>query len=276
MNSESPFPGRIEELSFDPAAADEAWSEVVRRRNARTRRGGLAAGTALVALVLAAVLPPAMDSAPDSPVRVASRGRDSALRPAPDQGKPDEGEIHMDSGPSGPGPGRPGVRTAVEEGSPPEPRKERLSPPADSARKAPVKRTRTEGQNLFVGCVSRFCVSARVQSPAAHHELQMNLCVPVSGRAWRFTYDTSQEADFRIAPEGEEPIWTWSAGQRFAASEHYLDIAPGECVDWTTAWETVDERGQRVDSGRYVLTVKTLAKQASDTEAESSVSFAVS
>ena len=52
-----------------------------------------------------------------------------------------------------------------------------------------------------------------------------------------------------------------AAGQKFAANEHHVDIAPGECVMWTTHWDRTDESGAALEPGTYRLSARSLAEQ---------------
>ncbi len=57
-------------------------------------------------------------------------------------------------------------------------------------------------------------------------------------------------ADFEVY-DGEGMVWRWSSGQAFPAVMMSLDVQPGDCLQWATTWQGVDDANHRLAAGRY-------------------------
>lgn len=68
----------------------------------------------------------------------------------------------------------------------------------------------------------------------------------------KLTFYSSQRYDFIIIKEGEE-IWRWSKDKLFAMMLEEIVLAPGESLHYTETWDQMDNKGERVLSGRYEI-----------------------
>ncbi|HHY47877.1 MAG TPA: hypothetical protein GX506_11335 [Firmicutes bacterium] len=66
-------------------------------------------------------------------------------------------------------------------------------------------------------------------------------------------YRTGQQFDILITRAGEE-VWRWSHGKVFVLVVTQTTLAPGESQVFRELWTQVDNQGQPVPTGRYVVT----------------------
>lgn len=257
-------PDRIEALAPEPGAVDAAWADVNRRRRQRLVRAQVGAGLGVALLLIVALLP-SLGTA-DRPAELDVAGRDTiegrtsespSLLDTDSQNTPEEGGGD-DSNPASALSGTPAESVGDPPGRPSAPG---TAAPAPGRPKPPVEQTRRE--TLYIGCIE-WCLSPRVIPEGDSYLLNLDLCVGVGSGTRRFSYATVQEVDFWVATQGTSPdtLWTWSLGQQFAAREHHVDIASGECVRWTALWDGTDEQGKPLPPGDYRLFAKSLAEQA--------------
>ena len=57
-------------------------------------------------------------------------------------------------------------------------------------------------------------------------------------------------ADFSVH-DGSSQVWRWSSGQAFPAVMMSLDVDAGDCLEWRTTWNGVDDANRRLPAGRY-------------------------
>ena len=75
------------------------------------------------------------------------------------------------------------------------------------------------------------------------YSLTFTLCRMLGASDTQLTFPTEQEVDFEILLRGDVR-WTWSKNQVFEPGERAVRIGQGECVAWTTRWDTDDEEGR--------------------------------
>lgn len=263
-------PRRIEPLEPRAEDADAAWREVSRRRRVRTLRSQVAAGVAVVAMVMIGVLPSLDDGGRVADLKVADRdgAPGNHLVPMP-EGRADQSTPTGQDHP---------LADAVESRSPTAEPGKSIEPPATptarprdeapTAGRAKPTVERTRYASVPIGCID-WCLSGDVVAQGDGFLLSLDLCLPVGGRARRFSFSTTQEVDFRIDTAGTPgtTVWTWSLGQHFPARDHHVDIQSGECVRWSAPWDATDEAGRRVPGGSYRLRAASLAEQLQGTQA---------
>ncbi|MCS7173905.1 MAG: BsuPI-related putative proteinase inhibitor [Armatimonadetes bacterium] len=84
--------------------------------------------------------------------------------------------------------------------------------------------------------------------------VQMVLQVRNRGfRAMTFTFGTSQRYDFRVLRLDGTTIWQWSHDRMFAQVVGSLVLQPGSEIRFEETWTQVDNAGQPVPPGRYVV-----------------------
>ena len=59
--------------------------------------------------------------------------------------------------------------------------------------------------------------------------------------------------DLVVSTSGGELVWYWKCGKIWPASLHYRTMEPGEEVEFTGDWEQVDNRGEPVPPGTYLV-----------------------
>lgn len=259
-------PSRIEPLEPEAGDTERAWEEVGRRRRARARRTQIVTGLGLVLVVAAGLLPSLGQETKLAKLDVAGREStrevesaqrsDEIVEPAGEESAASGIGAEPRQSPFSAGSSQPPA-AAPGHASPSEPP---TAPPA----KPPVERTRRN--TTIVPCVTDWCLMASATRQGDRYALALDICVPVGTRTRRFSYPTTQEADFSVAPNSVPgaPVWTWSSGQRFPANLHHVDITAGECVMWTTHWDATDESGARLEPGTYRLSVRSLAEQTAE------------
>lgn len=271
-------PSRIEPLEPEPGAPEQAWEEVGRRRRARARRAQVAAALGLVLVVAAGILPSLGQETKLAKLDVA--GPDSAARRIEKAEPPAELVEPSAEDSTGGGIGArpsPGPATGGPSQSPtaaPRPASPSERPPAGPT-KPPVQRTRHN--STIVPCVTDWCLMAWATKSGDHYALGLDICVPVGARTRRFSYPTTQEADYIVSPGNSPdaaPVWTWSKGQTFPANLHHVDIPAGQCVSWKTLWDATDESGAPLEPGNYRLTVRSVAEQAGN-RSTTSITFRI-
>jgi hypothetical protein len=259
---------RLPELPVREADLESAWAQVVRRRSRRNQITGGLSVVALFAVVTAALALPNSGHRPPAEVEVAA--------PRVDMRTPEPEEEAQAEGPGAP---RTGGRTgsAAKPAGSPAPRGETPRPPSGPSAARPTSKPeldRKRSQTLLIGCFD-FCVGARIARDGEEWVLTSQLCVAVGTRTRQFTYATLQEIDLTISETaGSEPLWRWSTGQQFPASEHQLDLASGECMVWSAPWLGTDENGEPLEPGSYTFTTKNFADEVAD-RSTSSTTFQI-
>lgn len=67
-------------------------------------------------------------------------------------------------------------------------------------------------------------------------------------------YPTTQRFDFMVRREvGQLAIWRWSRGQVFGQMTGTVALAPGESQVFEVTWDQVDNRGQQVAPGTFII-----------------------
>ena len=64
------------------------------------------------------------------------------------------------------------------------------------------------------------------------------------------SYAGGREHDLSFGREGDAD-WTWSRHHSFPQGSHSRQIQRGDCLSWTTTWDTRDDRGRLVPPGTY-------------------------
>ena len=262
---------RIQPLEPQQGDADLAWEEVCRRRRTRTLRTQVVAAAGLVVVVMVGLLPSLQDVDNPAQLNVAGQSSGRRVEVASPGGQKEVTREDLASGatesaerPSGSRASGPSSPAAAADqppaaGQPQTPSAARTKPPAN----------RTRYETVSVGCLD-WCLQGRATRAYDGYELSMDLCVAVGGRTRRFSFATAQELDLSVSSQNGPAEWTWSVGQRFAANEHHVDIAAGECAKWTVIWDATDESGSALPAGRYTLNVRSLAEQAAGASSASS------
>ena len=266
--------GRFVPLSPPPDGLSAVIGEGRRRRRRRAAATSGAAVSALAGLLALAVLAPG--------------GGTDALRPEPVV--PAEQPTSTPS-PSAPDPsGTPSVPPSPAPATSPSPAAT-TSPDASpeagsSAAPSPVPQPSAAGYRTpdLVRTYTGPPSSARLCGAAYSNEGsggQVGWCVVVTAErtnegadlvvevcrdgttAGRLTYGTEHEVDLAVLEDGVT-LWQWSVGRTPADDAHEQTAEPGGCWRWRAPWTGVDQRGESLDGGSYVLRGRSLADQLAD------------
>ena len=80
------------------------------------------------------------------------------------------------------------------------------------------------------------------------------LCVPATGRTTTIHSDTTREVDITIS-DSSGVLWQGGEGLRYTSPGPTITVEPGNCVGWTSPWDTRDREGFVVPPGDYDLTI---------------------
>ena len=139
----------------------------------------------------------------------------------------------------------------------------------------PMHRSHTQeafttcGNNVGVGPggVSRsggdLCGSTSAVANGRQVKLDVQLCLTSTvNAAEALHFPSDLETDFSLTSQATgRTVWRWSAGRTFRADAHVISVQPGECFDWDTVWNEVDNHGHAVPSGTYVVTGTSSARE---------------
>jgi len=67
-------------------------------------------------------------------------------------------------------------------------------------------------------------------------------------------------ADFGVS-QGGHLLWQWSTGQAFPAVLVMIDVQPGDCVEWSTTWNGVDDYNRPLPDGAYEVKARVTAHE---------------
>lgn len=137
------------------------------------------------------------------------------------------------------------------------------------ARRSAVTQGEPATSTTYAECISPeqttpapWCATAWVSEDTGstgspRYELQYNLCRSVNAGTGTVTYGSKPEkADYAIRHVAtNDTVFTWSAGQPLKALAN-ATVDAGNCVQWRTTWNGLDDFGYLPPTGNYVLTAR--------------------
>jgi hypothetical protein len=265
--------GRFVPLSPPPDGLAAVLGEGRRRRRRRTAATSTAAVTSLAGVLALAVLTPGGE--PDSlrpmpavpgvlptPVRTAAAPLPTAAAPRP--GAPLPTTLVPVRPTGGQAPRTPPPAPASPAAAPsPQPRaggyrtpdlaRTYAGPPAKAGLcGAAYSNDSSTGQ---VG----WCVIVTAERTSEGADLVVELCRDGTS-AGRVSFDSDHEVDLAVLQDGRT-LWQWSVGRTAGDDAHDLTAEPGGCWSWRAPWTGVDQRGEPLESGSYVLRGRSLADE---------------
>jgi len=131
--------------------------------------------------------------------------------------------------------------------------------PSEAAR-GPMRRTYIEG-TVTCGGGQQWCGSAR---GAGNRPVDFYVRACRSADAGPGQLEVSPpEGDFSVYRDGEQ-VWRWSAGRAFPAVVGMLDVAAGDCYEWSTTWQGVDDYNNRLPAGAYEVIAHVVSGQITE------------
>lgn len=270
--------GRFVPLDPPPDGLSAVLVEGRRRRRRRTAATSTAAVTALAGVLALTLMPPGGGTDSLRPMPAAPGVLPTASPSAPVL-LPSPSPLAGTPLPAAPG------QTAATTGAAPSPTTSR--PPA-SAKPAPAPQTEPEPEGYRTPDLVRTYAGppaqARICGAAYSNDSstgQVGWCVVVTAEqtprgvdlivevcrdgttSGRLTYGTEHEADLAVLEDGRT-LWQWSAGRTPADGVHDLSADPGACWSWRAPWTGVDQRGEPLAGGTYVLRARSLAEELAD------------
>ncbi|HVE74577.1 MAG TPA: BsuPI-related putative proteinase inhibitor [Mycobacteriales bacterium] len=67
-----------------------------------------------------------------------------------------------------------------------------------------------------------------------------------------------QYAEFRISVNGEDYVWSWGKGRRFARESRTFTLAEGRCLRFAVTWDLTGDDGRALPAGDYWLDARPL------------------
>lgn len=107
-----------------------------------------------------------------------------------------------------------------------------------------------------------WCVVASTERTARGVDLLVEVCRDGT-TSGRLTYDSDHEADLAVLEDGRT-LWQWSVGRTAVDDSHELTAEPGGCWTWRAPWTGVDQSGEPLDGGTYLLRARSLADELTD------------
>ena len=109
-----------------------------------------------------------------------------------------------------------------------------------------------------------WCVGVTAERTAQGADLVVEVCRD-GATAGSLTYATEHEVDLAVIEDGRT-LWQWTVGRTPAEDAHELSADAGGCWSWRAPWTGVDQRGEELDAGTYVLRGRSLADQLAGTD----------
>ena len=267
-------------LPVTPGQVESALGRV----HARRRRTALLSSSAVVALALAvgagADLPgrrDALDIAPTTGLaeQVASAdptpsaaGVSSGRSAAPTAGPRTAAPLPTPTVGIPPGAGSPEPQPSTQPAQPPARGYRRRPPVTRSVEQSQqVQASEGTGSVRSSGCVTlSWCAAVNASTSGRTITLTLRVCRDRTSQPASLHFDSQQELDLSIrrdSASGPE-VWRWSAGQRFRADEHWVDVAGGYCARWSLTWDGVLDTGERIPAGDYLVVGRSLAAEVAE------------
>lgn len=111
-----------------------------------------------------------------------------------------------------------------------------------------------------------WCVVVTVERTAQGADLLVEVCRDGT-TAGRLTYGSDHEADLAVLEDGRT-LWQWSVGRTAGDDSHELTAEPGGCWTWRAPWTAVDQQGEPLDGGTYLLRARSLAGELTEVPPE--------
>lgn len=268
--------GRFVPLDPPPDGLSSVVVEGRRRRRRRTAVTSSAAVAALAGVLALTVVPPGggtdslrpMPAVPGVPPTASPvPSGEVTSSPAPPPGSPAPtvaAQVAPTAGGAAPGSSPRPSSTAAAPTPQPEPGSYR-TPDLVRTYAGPPDRTRlcgvTYSNDSSAGQVG-WCVVVATERTARGVDLLVEVCRDGTSSG-RLTYKTSHEADLEVLEDGRT-LWQWSVGRIPIEDSHELTAESRGCWTWRAPWTAVDQRGERLAGGTYVLRARSLANELAD------------
>ena len=109
-----------------------------------------------------------------------------------------------------------------------------------------------------------WCVAAGAERTAEGADLVVEVCRD-GATAGLLTFGTDHEVDLAVLEDGRT-LWQWTVGRTAADDEHVLSGEPGGCWTWRAPWTGVDQDGEELEAGTYLLRVRSLADELTEVD----------
>jgi hypothetical protein len=108
-----------------------------------------------------------------------------------------------------------------------------------------------------------WCAVARGMQEGDMYRLEYALCRPVeTAAAGTLSLRREPKVEFVAVDEDhDDPVWTYTRGQRVVAIDETVTIGPGQCVVWWTLWDGYDDYGLHPPAGDYTVTARLLSEE---------------